>query len=112
KELCGGTHVKATGQIGFFKIVAESAVAAGVRRIEDITGQRSASVIREHFDLVKNLNALLNNPKDFVSALSKMIEDNGALKKEIEKSISEKAVALRTNLEKQIQHIDGVNFIA
>ncbi|MNK33179.1 Alanine--tRNA ligase [compost metagenome] len=112
KELCGGTHVKATGQIGFFKLTAESAVAAGVRRIEAITGERSAAVIREHFDLVKNLTSLLNNPKDFVSALSKIIEDNGALKKEIEKSITERAVALRTDLEKQLQNIDGVNFIA
>jgi len=112
KELCGGTHVKATGQIGFFKLTAEFAVAAGVRRIEAITGLRSASVIREHFELVKHLGALLNNPKDFVSALTKMIEDNGALKKEIEKSISERAVALRTDLESKIQNIDGVNFIA
>ncbi|WP_293299489.1 alanine--tRNA ligase [Pedobacter sp. UBA4863] len=112
KELCGGTHVKATGQIGFFKLTAESAVAAGVRRIEAITGERSAAVIREHFDLVKNLTALLNNPKDFVSALGKIIEDNSALKKEIEKSITERAVALRTDLENQMQHIDGVNFIA
>lgn len=112
KELCGGTHVKATGQIGFFKITAESAVAAGVRRIEAITGEKSASVIRANFDLVKQLNHLLNNPKDFVSALNKIIEDNSSLKKEIEKSVTEKAVALRADLEKQIQNIDGVNFIA
>ncbi len=112
KELCGGTHVKATGQIGFFKLTSESAVAAGVRRIEAITGERSAAVIREHFELVKNLNTLMNNPKDFVSALGKIIDDNSALKKEIEKSITERAVALRTDLEKQMQTIDGVNFIA
>ncbi|RYF23290.1 MAG: alanine--tRNA ligase [Flavobacteriales bacterium] len=112
KELCGGTHVKATGQIGFFKLTAESAVAAGVRRIEAITGERSAAVIREHFELVKNLTALLNNPKDFVSALSKIVEDNSALRKEIEKSITERAVALRADLEKQLQNINGVNFIA
>ena len=112
KELCGGTHVKATGQIGFFKITAESAVAAGVRRIEAITGEKSASVIRANFDLVKQLNHLLNNPKDVVSALNKMIDENSALKKEIEKSVTEKAVALRADLEKQLQTIDGVNFIA
>jgi len=112
KELCGGTHVKATGQIGFFKLTSESAVAAGVRRIEAITGERSAAVIREHFDLVKNLTALMNNPKDFVAALGKIIDDNSALKKEIEKNITERAVALRTDLEKQVQAINGVNFIA
>lgn len=112
KELCGGTHVKATGQIGFFKIISESAVAAGVRRIEAITGKHSAAVIREHFELVKNLNALMNNPKDFTSALHKILEDNTALRKEIEKSITEKAVALRTDIEKKIQNIKGVNFVA
>jgi alanyl-tRNA synthetase len=112
KELCGGTHVKATGQIGFFKIISESAVAAGVRRIEAITGQRSAAVIREQFELIKNMNNLMSNPKDFVSALGKIIEDNSALRKEIEKNISERAVSLRTDLEKKIQNINGVNFIA
>src|SRR5690606_5934162 len=82
KELCGGTHVKSTGQIGFFKIIAESAVAAGVRRIEAITGKHCAAVIREHFELVKNLNALMNNPKDFTSALHRVLDDNAALRKE------------------------------
>lgn len=112
KELCGGTHVSATGKIGFFKIESESAVAAGVRRIEAITGRRAAAVIREHFELVKNLSNLLNNPKDFVSSLAKLIDDNAALRKEIEKNIIEKAVSLRSDLEKQMQQIDGVNFIA
>ncbi len=112
KELCGGTHVKATGQIGFFKLVAESAVAAGVRRIEAITGKHSAAVIREHFDLVKNLNALMNNPKDFASALHKILDDNNALRKEIEKAVTERAVSLRTDIEAKIENINGVNFVA
>ncbi|MFE7087987.1 alanine--tRNA ligase [Sphingobacterium spiritivorum] len=112
KELCGGTHVKATGQIGFFKIISESAVAAGVRRIEAITGTKCAAVIREHFDLVHRLGELLHNPKDFVSTLSKVIDENSALKKEIEKSIIEKSLALKSDLEQKIQQIDGVNFLA
>ena len=112
KELCGGTHVKATGQIGFFKIVSESAVAAGVRRIEAITGTRSAAVIREHFELVHHLKELMNNPKDFVSALGKIIDENGALKKEVEKSITEKSLALKSDLEAKIQQIGEVNFLS
>lgn len=112
KELCGGTHVKATGQIGFFKIVSESAVAAGVRRIEAITGSRSAAVIREHFELVQHLKELMNNPKDFVSALGKIIDENGALKKEIEKSITEKSLALKSDLEAKIEQVGDINFLA
>ncbi len=112
KELCGGTHVKATGQIGFFKIVSESAVAAGVRRIEAITGTRSAAVIREHFELVHHLKELMNNPKDFVSALGKIIDENGALKKEVEKSITEKSLALKSDLEGKIQQVGEINFLS
>ncbi|WP_294186729.1 alanine--tRNA ligase [uncultured Sphingobacterium sp.] len=112
KELCGGTHVKATGQIGFFKIVSESAVAAGVRRIEAITGTRSASVIREHFELVHHLKELMNNPKDFVSALGKIIDENVALKKEVEKSITEKSLALKSDLEAKIQQVGPINFLS
>lgn len=112
KELCGGTHVKATGQIGFFKIIGESAVAAGVRRIEAITGTKSAAVIREHFELVQHLKELLNNPKDFVAALGKVLDENGALKKEIEKSITEKSLALKSDLEAKIQQMGDINFLA
>ncbi|GHE23439.1 alanine--tRNA ligase [Sphingobacterium griseoflavum] len=112
KELCGGTHVNATGQIGFFKITSESAVAAGVRRIEAITGTKAYAVIREQFELVAKMRDLLNNPKDFVNALSKLIEDNGALKKEIENNIRERSLALKKDLESKIQNIDGVNFLA
>lgn len=111
-ELCGGTHVRATGEIGFFKIISESAVAAGVRRIEAITGSKSAAVIREHFELVEQLKNLMNNPKDFVSALGKVLEDNQNLKKEVEKNITEKALSLRTDLSQKMEQVDGVNFLA
>src|SRR5690606_32343624 len=112
KELCGGTHVKATGQIGFFKIISESAVAAGVRRIEAITGTKAAAVIREHFELAQNMKEILNNPKDFVSAVTKIVEENSALKKEIENAIREKSLAMKKELEAKLEVIDGINFLA
>jgi len=111
-ELCGGTHVRATGEIGYFKIISESAVAAGVRRIEAITGTKSAAVIREHFELVEQLKNLMNNPKDFVSALGKVLEDNQNLKKEVEKNITEKALALRADLAEKLENVDGIQFLA
>ncbi|HLW51001.1 MAG TPA: alanine--tRNA ligase [Sphingobacteriaceae bacterium] len=111
-ELCGGTHVQATGEIGYFKIISESAVAAGVRRIEAITGTKAAAVIREHFELVDQLKGLLNNPKDFLAALNKIVEDNAALKKEIEKSIIEKALSMKAELSGKIQQVNGINFLA
>ncbi|WP_140938630.1 alanine--tRNA ligase [Sphingobacterium lumbrici] len=112
KELCGGTHVKATGQIGFFKIVSESAVAAGVRRIEAITGTKAAAIIREHFELFQNVKELLNNPKDFVSAIGKIVEENSVLRKEIEHTIREKSLSLKKDLEAKLENINGVRFLA
>lgn len=112
KELCGGTHVQATGQIGYFKIISESAVAAGVRRIEAVSGQRAEEVVREHFELLDNLKGLMNNPKDFVSALSKIVDENTALKKEVENFIKEKAINLRTDIENKLERIGDVNFVA
>ena len=112
KELCGGTHVSGTGEIGFFKIMSESAVAAGVRRIEAITGTRAAQVIREYFELMNNFKELLNNPKDFVSALTKVIDENQSLKKEIENYIKEKSKGLMADLESKMEKIGDVHFLA
>ncbi|MBE8719196.1 alanine--tRNA ligase [Sphingobacterium pedocola] len=112
KELCGGTHVKATGQIGFFKIISESAVAAGVRRIEAITGTKAAAVIREHFELFQNVKELLNNPKDFVSTIGKIVEENSALRKEIEHAIKERSLLLKKDIEAKLENINGVSFLS
>lgn len=112
KELCGGTHVQATGQIGFFKIVSESAVAAGVRRIEAVSGTRSAALIREQFEAVNHMRELLNNPKDFVNALGKVVEENSELKKEIQRNIKERSLALKTELEQKIEHIGEIDYLA
>lgn len=112
KELCGGTHVHATGQIGFFKIISESAVAAGVRRIEAITGTKAAAVIREHFELFQHMKEILNNPKDFISAVTKIMEENGALKKEVDNFLKERSLALKNELNEKLESVNGVNFLA
>ncbi len=112
KELCGGTHVKATGQIGYFKIVAESAVAAGVRRIEAITGIAAEAFVNEQTKLVQQLKEILKNPKDISKSIESIIDENARLKKEIEKSILEKSSGLKNELAQKAQAINGVNFIA
>ena len=112
KELCGGTHIKATGHIGYFKVVAESAVAAGVRRIEAITGIAAESYINEQSKLVQQLKELLKNPKDISKSVESLLDENTRLKKEIEKTILEKSSGLKNELAKKAETINGVNFIA
>jgi len=112
KELCGGTHVKATGQIGFFKIIAESAVAAGVRRIEAITGIAAENFINAQIKLVHQLRELLKNPKDVSKSVESLVEENSRLKKEIEKSILEKSSGLKNELAQKAEAINCINFIA
>lgn len=112
KELCGGTHVKATGQIGFFKIIAESAVAAGVRRIEAITGVAAEKYIVTQNALVNQLKELLKNPKDLSKSIEGLLDENAKLKKEIEKSILEKSSGLKTELAEKAEAIGDINFIA
>ena len=112
KELCGGTHVKATGQIGYFKIISESAVAAGVRRIEAITGIGAENYINEQSKLVHQLKELLKNPKDIGKSIESLLEENSKLKKELEKALIEKSSGLKDELAKKVQNINGINLIA
>ncbi|RZA03274.1 MAG: alanine--tRNA ligase [Sphingobacteriaceae bacterium] len=112
KELCGGTHIKSTGHIGFFKIIAESAVAAGVRRIEAITGVAAEVFINSQIKLVSQVRELLKNPKDVSKSIESLIEENNRLKKEIEKSVLEKSAGLKDELAKKAVQINGINFIA
>lgn len=112
KELCGGTHVKGTGELGFFKIISESSVAAGVRRIEAVTGTRAAALIREQFELVNHIKELLNNPKDFVAAVDKIVEENSELRKEVTEVIKKRAQALKDEFLKETKVINGIDFLA
>ncbi|WP_028297085.1 alanine--tRNA ligase [Olivibacter sitiensis] len=112
KELCGGCHVPATGNIGFFKIVSESAVAAGVRRIEAVTGKASEKLIAEQGNALHQVKELLKSPKDVLASIQSLQEENNRLRKEIEKAVQEKAAVLRSQLMEKVEHIDGLNFIA
>jgi alanyl-tRNA synthetase len=112
KELCGGTHVQATGEIGIFKIIAESAVAAGVRRIEAITGLAAQNYFNEQAQLVQSLKELLKSPKDVAKSVEALLEENSRLKKELEKTVTEKAAGLKTALAARAENINGINYLA
>ena len=112
KELCGGTHVRSTGQIGFLKVTSESAVAAGVRRIEAITGKAAAHFVAEQSKLIAQLKNLLKNPKDLSKSVEGLIDDNNKLKKELERNVYEKAAGLKDELKGKAVHVGGLNVIA
>ncbi|MFA6083022.1 alanine--tRNA ligase [Mucilaginibacter sp.] len=112
KELCGGTHVKNTAEIGYFKIISESAVAAGVRRIEAITSYNAHNYIQQQGKLIKSLKELLRNPADLSKSVENLIEDNNRMKKELEKAVLMKASGLKDQLAKTAESINGINFIA
>jgi alanyl-tRNA synthetase len=112
KELCGGTHVKATGQIGYFKIVSESAVAAGVRRIEAITADKAEQFIVNQATEINQLKSLLKGSQDIAIAVQSLIDENIRLKKEVEKSILAKAGDMKQSIADTAESISGINFIA
>ncbi|WP_316849183.1 alanine--tRNA ligase [Pedobacter agri] len=112
KELCGGTHVKATGQIGSFKIVSESAVAAGVRRIEAITADKAEQYFLDQRKELGHLKALLNGSKDLSASVQALLDENAKLKKEIEKSTLERVNNLKHEIVHHVRGINGVNLIA
>jgi alanyl-tRNA synthetase len=97
-ELCGGTHVSRTGVIGPFRIVSESALAAGIRRIEAITSVEAERMINEKLAKLEALNALLKNPSDIVQAVEKLMEQHASMGKELEKFAKEKVKGLATSL--------------
>ncbi|MBL7952008.1 MAG: alanine--tRNA ligase [Flavobacteriales bacterium] len=97
-ELCGGTHVPRTGTIGPFRIVSESALAAGVRRIEAITSVEAERMINEKLAKLDAINALLKNPADLVSAVEKLVEQNAAMAKELERAAKDKVRSLASSI--------------
>ncbi len=111
-ELCGGTHVECTGQIGFFKIVSESAVAAGIRRIEAITGIEAEKYIFEHLDMLSEISQVLNNPKDAIQSINKLVADNNALRKQLESYRFSELKAVKKELVNNSETVNGVTVIS
>ncbi|MCS6935683.1 MAG: alanine--tRNA ligase [Chitinophagales bacterium] len=98
RELCGGTHVRSTGEIGLFKIISESSIASGVRRIEAVTGRRALEVVNGASRKLAEVTAVLNNPKDLIKAIENLKEERDALKKQLQQ-LEDKAIA---QIKKQI----------
>ncbi|MDD4608869.1 MAG: alanine--tRNA ligase [Bacteroidaceae bacterium] len=94
-EFCGGTHVKATGEIGMVKILSESSTAAGIRRIEAITGQGVEDTMYQLQDTISTLKELFNNTPNLTSTIQKFIDENTALKKQVESFQKERAIVLK-----------------
>jgi alanyl-tRNA synthetase len=110
-ELCGGTHAPSTGSIGFFKILSESSVAAGVRRIEAVTAANAEQHVRQELSTLDEIRSLFKNPKDLVSALKTLAEEKHALEKKIETLNLEKANQIKDELTKKASKNNGHTLI-
>ncbi|MBI3510790.1 MAG: alanine--tRNA ligase [Bacteroidetes bacterium] len=111
-ELCGGTHVPATGQIGLFRITSESAIAAGVRRMEAITSAKAEHFIDEKIQTLNGIAELLKHPKDVLKSVQQLFEEKSFLEKQVEFFLREKAKGIKSELIAKVEKVNGVNFIA
>ena len=112
KELCGGIHVKNTADIWHFKIISEGAVAAGIRRIEAITGDSVKEFYKNQENTLAELKETLKNPQDILKSVVSLQDDNAKLKKQIEQLLREKAKNLKGELASELQEINGIQFLA
>ena len=110
-ELCGGCHVASTGKIGAVRIVMETSVAAGIRRIEAVTAAKADELYYKQVDMVNNLRALFNNAPDLAGAIRKAIDENAGLKKQIETFMAEKVERYRDELIAKAEDYNGIKLV-
>lgn len=110
-ELCGGTHAESTGQIGFFKIISEGAVAAGIRRIEAVTGTAAQNYLFDKLDTLTEISARFNNPKDIVTIVDNFVNENTMLKKQVENYKIAELKNVKKSLLDKAETKNGVTFI-
>ena len=110
-EFCGGIHASSTGRIGMFKIISESSVAAGIRRIEAVTGKQCEEMLYLMEDTAKAIGNMFNNAKDLQGAIAKFIDEHEDLKKEVDAMKAQAAARIKAGLLEHVQQINGVNVI-
>lgn len=111
-ELCGGTHVEATGCIGYFKIISESAVAAGVRRIEATTGHNAEALVENLEDVLLSIKNVFNNTPNIMSTLNKLLEENESFKKNMEEVLKERAISIKAGVIENKRVVNGINIFS
>ncbi|GAB3308155.1 alanine--tRNA ligase [Hymenobacter humi] len=111
-ELCGGLHVPNTGSIGYFKITAESAVGAGVRRLEAVTGVGAEAYIDNQLDLLAQVRETLGNPQHLITSIEKLSEETATLRKQLEQFEQQSLNQQKDQLAAQVKDLNGVNFLA
>lgn len=111
-ELCGGCHVSATGKIGLFKITSETAVAAGIRRIEAITSVSAEKFVNDQLNTLSQIKELLKAPKDVLKSVQQLMDEKSAVEKQLEMLLREKVQVLKSDLIGKVQQLNGMNFIS